>query len=219
MMDYQIKIYSEEDQQEVLNLHQVLFEDIYREEFPQKVQRLKADLDEGHCLLAAAGDHIVAFGGYTFTEEIFETYQFVDHLKKFIGEMEQLANGSVKTQEIIDKIAEELYSKYVLEFGGKPALELFNNQMSNYQPSKNECELRTLAVAPAYQRQGIARALTTRFLERSQELGIDAVFINTLEQSGSREIAESLGFQPIFHKGPCFPRGRGVTLLGRRVGI
>lgn len=59
-----------------------------------------------------------------------------------------------------------------------------------------EGEFRMLAVAPPARRQGVAEALVSLCLERSRELGYDAVVLSSLpEQTDAHRLYERLGFR------------------------
>jgi ribosomal protein S18 acetylase RimI-like enzyme len=59
-----------------------------------------------------------------------------------------------------------------------------------------EGELRMLGVHPALRRRGVAEALVSLCLERSRELGYDAVVLSSLpEQRGAHRLYDRFGFR------------------------
>lgn len=63
----------------------------------------------------------------------------------------------------------------------------------------DEAELRNLAVEPAQQRQGIARALLSEGLRRMQQWGVRRVFLEVrTSNQAARALYDSLGFQLLY---------------------
>ena len=79
-----------------------------------------------------------------------------------------------------------------------------------------EGEFRMLAVAPEARRRGVAQALVGVCLERSRELGYDAVVLCSLpEQVGAHRIYERLGFRRLPERD--WSPHEGVDLLAFRL--
>jgi ribosomal protein S18 acetylase RimI-like enzyme len=80
---------------------------------------------------------------------------------------------------------------------------------------EGEGEFRMLAVAPNHRRQGVAQALVGLCLERSRELGYDAVVLSSLEsQAPAQRIYERLGFVRVPDRD--WEPVPGVALMGFR---
>jgi ribosomal protein S18 acetylase RimI-like enzyme len=81
---------------------------------------------------------------------------------------------------------------------------------------EGEGEFRMLAVAPEHRRQGVAEALVGLCLERSRELGYDAVVLSSLEsQAPAQRIYERLGFVRVPDRD--WEPVPGVALMGFRL--
>jgi len=81
-----------------------------------------------------------------------------------------------------------------------------------------EGEFRMLGVAPRARRRGVARALVGACLERSRELGYDAVVLSSLpEQQAAHRIYERLGFRRLPERD--WSPATGVDLLAFRLAL
>ena len=81
-----------------------------------------------------------------------------------------------------------------------------------------EGEFRMLAVAPEHRRQGVAEALVGLCLERSRELGYEAVVLSSLEsQAPAQRIYQRLGFVRVPDRD--WEPVPGVALMGFRAAL
>jgi ribosomal protein S18 acetylase RimI-like enzyme len=75
--------------------------------------------------------------------------------------------------------------------------------------------LTAVAVDPRYRRRGIARALAVARLRLAARSGASQVFVHCVDGSGSRELYEQLGFEPLVRFRRHYSDGTGMALLVR----
>jgi ribosomal protein S18 acetylase RimI-like enzyme len=127
--------------------------------------------------LAAVGDLTVA--GYAADGLLLEDDPYADHLRDAVSR--------AREAELYVAVADgQLAGTVTYCPQGSPWSEVAR---------PGEGEFRMLAVSPAFRRRGIAQALVGLCIERSRELGYEAVLLCSLDaQRAAHRIYERLGF-------------------------
>lgn len=112
------------------------------------------------------------------------------------------------------QLAAEMKSGLCLVRQGDPAVEGY----VFFRIAADEMEVTNLAVAPAFRRKGVGKALLEQALDKARTMRVTRAFLDVrVTNSGARKLYESLGFREIDRRKGYYEQGEDGLVLFREI--